>query len=400
MSAMTDKSAENPDVDRVSLNGNRITPTKDDTKETPPKANFIRAKGKLLLSFRKKTLRPRRKEAPASNDPGSPNPPVPPSPGLSPGYTSPVCSPPKNSGSSFQEKDGDETDNGPQSNKAVERSKSNLTITRFASIRKRKNKSMRITRPSVNGESSSEEKNEDEEEVKQEMEETYTLPETPHTPLSVMQINKLIETMLFEEAHVNLLAMRQEFRREQEQSSEDSSMELTKKEKDLSLLYTELRNKIMDVVSCKEVPASVVRIIQEEEKRAQEPGGIGGSWMEAWREAVVKGVQAKVDSVPLQSQEQNSSWMAVHLGQLGQAIVEDLGNVKREVRWSYPPSFKVFSTYVNSYHRVVGQHMKQVEQHVTDLRDLYQLLDWIINTYKSERIMGHESLQPDMKAGA
>lgn len=196
-----------------------------------------------------------------------------------------------------------------------------------------------------------------------------------------MQINKLIETGMLEEAHLNLLAMRQEFQQEREQCAEDSPMELAKKEKDLNLLYGELRKKISAIVrdSNKELPGSMARIIQEEEKRSEEPGGLQGSWMEAWREAVREGVRVKVESVPL---EQNSSWLAVHLGRMGKAIVEDLENVKGVLRWCYPPSFKVFSTYVKSYHEVAGQHLKKLEQQVTELKDLYALLDWIINGYK------------------
>ncbi|XP_026195861.1 exocyst complex component 3-like protein 4 isoform X2 [Anabas testudineus] len=237
-----------------------------------------------------------------------------------------------------------------------------------------------------------EEKKEEEEEaaVCQEMEEAYTLPDIPHTPLSVMQINKLIETGLLEEAHLNLLALRHEFQQDSNQYS---------KEKDLSLLYSELRSKICTIVrdSGKELSGSVARIIQEEEKRAEQPGGLQGSWMEAWREAVAEGVQEKVKRVALEQKEQSSSWLAVHLALLGKAIVEDLQNVKGVLRAYYPPSFKVFSTYVNSYHRVVGQHLKTLEQQVTELKDLYVVLDWIINKYKSEKIMGSVSLQPDIK---
>ncbi|KAI3367095.1 hypothetical protein L3Q82_008160 [Scortum barcoo] len=279
--------------------------------------------------------------------------------------------------------------------------------------------------PEGSAEEKKEEKEEEQEEeeeayLREEMEEAYTLPELPHTPLSgtrfctliifpfsppVMQINKLIEMEVLEEAHLNLLAMRQEFRQEQEKCGEDSSMELAKKEKDLSLLYGDLRKKINTIVRDsnsfpsrnKGLLVPVARIIQEEEKRAEEPGGLPDSWMEAWREAVCEGVQVKVDGVHLEPQEQNVSWLAVHLGLLGKSIVLDLESVKKELRSSYPPSFKVFSTYVRSYHRVVGQHLKKLERQTTELKDLYSLLDWIINRYKSEKIMGSLSLQPNMK---
>lgn len=205
-----------------------------------------------------------------------------------------------------------------------------------------------------------------------------------------MQISKLIDMEVLEEAHLNLLALRQELQREQESCGEDLPTEIVKKEKDLNLLYGDLRNKINTIVRDsnsllsrnKGLLVPVARIIQEEEKRAKEPGGLPGSWMESWREAVAQGVQVKVDNIHLGTKEQSNSWLAVHLGFLGKAIVEDLENVKRELRWSYPPSFKVFSTYVSSYHRVIGQHLKKLENQATELKDLYALLDWTINGYK------------------
>lgn len=205
-----------------------------------------------------------------------------------------------------------------------------------------------------------------------------------------MQISKLIEMKELEEAHLHLLALRQEFQREQRSCEEESLLELGKKEKDLSLLYGDLRSKIQAVVRESNSPASLdkdlllqaARIIQEEERRAEEPGGLAGSWMGSWREAVAEGVQAKVGSVPLESKEQNVSWLAVHLALLGKAIVEDLEGVRKELRRSYPPSFKVFGAYVSSYHRVAGRHLKELDQQTTELKDMYALLDWTINGYK------------------
>lgn len=95
-----------------------------------------------------------------------------------------------------------------------------------------------------------------------------------------------------------------------------------------------------------------------------------------------EGVQATLKSVHLDRPEQNASWLAIHLGMLGKAIVEDLKKVKGELQGSYPPSFNVFSTYVSCYHGAVSQHLNTLQQQVTDLKDYYALLDWIINCYE------------------
>ena len=205
-----------------------------------------------------------------------------------------------------------------------------------------------------------------------------------------MQINKLIESEELQDAHLNLLALRQEFQQERERSGDDSPVELAKKEKDLDLLYRDLRKKIKTIVrdsnslpsGNKELLETVARIIQEEEKRAEQPGGLQDSWREAWREAVGEGVKVKIGSIEVEQKEKNPSWLAVHLGKLGKTILEDLESVKKDLRWSYPPSFKVFSTYVRSYHSGVGQHLKNLEPQVTEVKDLYALLNWIINGYK------------------
>ncbi|XP_059209239.1 exocyst complex component 3-like protein 4 [Centropristis striata] len=415
MSQMMDKTTENSDEDRVSIKSNGRTASNG---KTPSIGGMKDTLGKSFRNSmrRVKEMSPlssggKGSKVTTGNDSGLQ---PPPSPSLSAG--SPVMSPLRNIGGLFHKKEEDENDVSSQKGKGLTRSKTdpNMGLTdalikRGGNIRRsltfRKKKDNTCKQPASVEEMKEDKEEEEEVVVWEEMEESYTLPEIPHTPLSVMQINKLIEMEVLEESHLNLLALRKEFQQEQERCSEDSPMELAKKEKDLNLLYGEMRNKFNTIVrDSNSLPSRnkgllvhVARIIQEEERRAEEPGGLQGSWMEAWREAVGEGVQVKVEGVHLDRREQNTSWLAVHLGLLGKAIVEDLENVKKELRWSYPPSFKVFSTYVRSYHKVTGQHLKKLEPQVTELKDLHALLDWIINRYKSERIMGNLSLQPDMK---
>lgn len=417
-----DKSGENPEEDRVSLQSNGKMQASGVVKESLGMLQTFRQ------SMRRSTEKssPKRKDSKVTNRAQaevnmseSPYSPPPTSPSLS--VSSPATSPLKTFGGFFQKKDEDQPDITSHKQKSLARSKTDPNMSKLsdsllkkgASIRR----SLRFNSKKDNDKAgrqdlpvsevlpeTTEVKEKEEEQVLEEIEELYMLPEIPHTPLSVMQINKLIEMEVLEEAYLNLLAMRQEFQMEQDQFADDSPMELAKKEKDLALLYTDLRKKICTIVcDSNSLPARnkallvhVARIIQEEEKRAKEPGGLPDSWMEAWKDAVSQGVQAKLNGIHLERKDQNTSWLAVHLGLLGKSIVEDLENVKRDLRWSYPPSFKVFSTYVNSYHRIVGHHLRKLESQVTELKDLYALLDWILNKYKSEKIMGSFSLQPEM----
>ncbi|XP_051941410.1 exocyst complex component 3-like protein 4 [Hippocampus zosterae] len=333
----------------------------------------------------------------------------------SPGVTSPRLR-------TDDDDDDDDRDRSPKS-RAVMHSRTEANLARLdsllkkgASIRRSLRFGSKKAKPqdaflAVRGEAKEEDRdeedhNDDEEETWEQTEEAYTLPELPSIPLSVMQISKLIEMEVLEEAHLHLLALRAEFQRESlDPDREDSAVELAKKEKDLSLLYADLRLKISRIVRTSvSLPARnkgllvhVARIVQEEDKRAREPGGLHGSWMDAWREAVEQGAREKVDAVHLEpTNHSKTSWLAVHLGLLGKAVVEDLEKVKRELRRSYPPSFRVFATYVRSYHAAVGRHLRLLEGRAAQLKDLYALLDWMLHRYRSERLMASPALEPDM----
>ncbi|RXN24792.1 exocyst complex component 3 4 isoform X1 [Labeo rohita] len=233
----------------------------------------------------------------------------------------------------------------------------------------------------------------------------YALPPIPHMPRSVMEINNMIEMEQLEEAYLNLLSLRLELQKDRQAlDQEDYPIELVNKEKDLRLLYGTLRNKMFTIVRdssahpsrCKELLVYIAHIIPEEEKRQGEPGEMQG-WREAWRDAVLNGVRDTLKKVPLESREQNTSWLAVHLGLLGKAAVEDLMRVKTELLNSYPEDFNVFETYVSCYHEAVEEHLKRLLEKVTELKDYYALLDFIIHRYPSEKIMGSSSLQPELK---
>ncbi|XP_076022098.1 exocyst complex component 3-like isoform X2 [Genypterus blacodes] len=407
MAQMT--SGDHPDTDRVSIQSNETKPN-GTTKNTQGVKEFLRQSFRQVgekspFSPNNKGSKATRKVDSARNDLGSVHQQEPPSPTLTP--SSPVA-------------------NGNPSSPAARKKSlssslsdptmmiSDSLVKRGASIRRSlefgsKRIKAKICRQGALTPFKDDlmvEKKEEGEEVCEEIEESYTLPEIPNTPLSVIQISQLIDKEELEEAHLNLLSLRQEVQQEIEQCGKDSPMNLAKKEKDLSLLYKDLRHKVMDIVRDpnsspsrnKGLLVHVARIIQEEDKDAVGPHKKyhPGNWMEAWVEAVSEGVKAKLESIPLESREQNGSWLSVHLGLLGKAMVEDLETVKKELRCSYPPSFKVFSTYVKSYHGIVGQHLKELQQQVTELKEFYALLKWIIKDYQSDRIIGSPSLQPEI----
>uniref|UniRef100_A0AAR2IR99 Si:dkey-45k15.1 n=1 Tax=Pygocentrus nattereri TaxID=42514 RepID=A0AAR2IR99_PYGNA len=225
----------------------------------------------------------------------------------------------------------------------------------------------------------------------------------PLKPLSVLEIDELLKRGDLEMAYLNLLSLRLEIKHDlKAQSEKTPSVALPNKEKDLSMLFMTLRTKLTDIVrrSCDSTSSELLmltaHIIQEEEKQEGDPGGMRG-WMDAWKAAVKDRVRDTLTGVHLDSCENNASWLAEHLGLLGKVMVELLEKVKTELVTSYPPSFHVFNTYVSSCHEVVKKHLRELLGKVTELKDYYAILDFAINSYHSEKILGRPSLQPEMK---
>ncbi|KAL1263312.1 hypothetical protein QQF64_006051 [Cirrhinus molitorella] len=214
----------------------------------------------------------------------------------------------------------------------------------------------------------------------------FKATEIPLKPCSVMQIQDYIQTDMLKEAYLNLLSLRLELKVERSTMGEGASQaNLDKKEKDLSLLYDTLRDKMSVIVrnSNKELLVYVAHIILEEEKRQGEPGAMQGC-RETWRAAVLNGVRDTLEKVPLDSREQNASWLAVHLELLGKAVVDDLERVKTDLQSLYPADFKVYETYVSCHHEAVGEHLKKLVEKVTELKDYYALLEFITHSYPSD----------------
>lgn len=204
-----------------------------------------------------------------------------------------------------------------------------------------------------------------------------------------MEINNLIETAILKEAYQNILSLQKEVECEQEALSQEASpVKLTHKEKDLNLLYNNLRDKLTEIVcqscappSCKkELLVQVVGIIQDKEKSEGNVSGVG-VWKDAWKTAIQQGVTETLGKIHPDSNEQSVSCIEVHLEHLGKKIVELLEMVKSEILNLYPASFQVFETYASSCHKFVSEHLKVLLGKITELKDYNAMLDFVINRY-------------------
>ncbi|XP_056615981.1 exocyst complex component 3 [Triplophysa dalaica] len=220
----------------------------------------------------------------------------------------------------------------------------------------------------------------------QEITEIFQIKEThiPSKPCSVLQIREYIKTDELKKAYVNLLSLRLDIEQKRGALEEGASdVDLVNKETDISMLFDTLKNKIADIVRSSTLPSinkellgQVVTIVLEEKKKSEMMMG----WMEMLRNAVRDGVRDSLKKVPLDKPEQNTSWLAVHLGLLGKAIEDDLKRVTSELLSSYPKDFNVFETYVSCYHEVAEEHLKEILEKVTDAKDYKTLLDFIIRS--------------------
>lgn len=210
--------------------------------------------------------------------------------------------------------------------------------------------------------------------------------EIPSKPCSASQIIDYIKTGELKQAYVNLLSLRLDLQQKRGALEEGASAtDLVNEETDISMLLETLRNKISDIVRSsmqqsvnKELLAQVATIILEEDKKPETTQ----RWRELWRNAVRDGIRDTVKKVHLDKPEQNTSWLVVHLGHLGEAVEDDLKRVKAELQSSYPKDFNMFETYVSCHHEVVEEHLKGLQ--VTEAKDYHALLDFIVHCWPSE----------------
>ncbi|KAA0717709.1 hypothetical protein E1301_Tti020840 [Triplophysa tibetana] len=197
-------------------------------------------------------------------------------------------------------------------------------------------------------------------------------------------MRECIKSDELKKAYVNLLSLRLDIQQKRGALEEGASdVDLENKETDIGMLLDTLKNKIADIVRSSTLPSvnkellgQVVTIVLEEKKKSEMMLG----WMETWRNAVRDGARDSLKKVHLDQPEQNTSWLAVHLGLLGKAIEDDLKRVKAELLSSYPKDFNVFETYVSCYHEVAEEHLKELLEKVTDAKDYQHLLDFIIHS--------------------
>lgn len=237
-------------------------------------------------------------------------------------------------------------------------------------------------------------------------------------PLSVMQINELIEKRQLLEAFENIKDLEMELLSERDSKKhENNSQEYMVRAKDVDLLYASISKKIQDMVEeTLALPkvdtmalTSLVTLIEKEENVHSEAAKVAASsepisrlgtarnWRELWKETVQESVKGRVLNVPIPLKEDNSSWLSIYLGYLKIVIKEDLLRIKLWVQKCYSPDYSVFDTYMEAFHRALSLHLQSILQDTLKYHEYHAVLNWITNVYRSDDFLGHPDLKPEIK---
>ncbi|XP_076201614.1 exocyst complex component 3-like protein 4 [Aptenodytes patagonicus] len=250
----------------------------------------------------------------------------------------------------------------------------------------------------------------------EEISEKITAEPIQGKPLSVMEINELIQKRQLLEAFASIKYLEDETIAERDaEKYKDNPQEFVRKSKDVDLLYNSITNMIQSiVVGTLEQPTvedtmlnSLVTLIAHEEAAHPNTGNAAGpgsdllgtprKWREEWREAINESARKRVQRVPMASKEEESFRLDLHLGFLQKQLSEDLLKIKLSVKKCYPEEYQVCDMYVEAFHNAVASHLQDLSQRPLEFNELYTLLDWVANIYRSELFLGHPDLKPEVK---
>ncbi|XP_048394005.2 exocyst complex component 3-like isoform X2 [Stegostoma tigrinum] len=235
--------------------------------------------------------------------------------------------------------------------------------------------------------------------------------------LSVMEINQLLSQNLLLEANENINKLEEELFNEREpEKDEKYHQEYIKKVRDFNLLCDKLAEKLTCIASnsftvaqqdsrilC--VALKVVELQEAADKNWEERMNPPTTncfrrprkWNDLWKETVCKSVQERIATVCLLTRQQDAKWLALHLEQLQQTILEDLKIVKNFIQKCYPENYKIFNMYVECYHSDVSSHLERIQQNHLEYNELYSFLNWVLHTYQSPDVMSHPDLSLEVK---
>ncbi|XP_054458140.1 exocyst complex component 3 [Anoplopoma fimbria] len=148
---------------------------------------------------------------------------------------------------------------------------------------------------------------------------------------------------------------------------------------------------------------SVVRIIEREEKidrrmvdRKKQTGFIPPGRPKRWKDKmfeVLEGtVSTRIEGTQSVTREADKMWLVRLLEITRKYVLDDLIIVKNLMVQCFPQHYNTFNRFFGLYHNAVSIRVTELASEDLEANEIVSMLTWVLNTYKSEEMMGHPEL--------
>ncbi|XP_026558141.1 exocyst complex component 3 isoform X2 [Pseudonaja textilis] len=153
---------------------------------------------------------------------------------------------------------------------------------------------------------------------------------------------------------------------------------------------------------------SVVRIIEREEKidrrmldRKKQTGFIPPGRPKRWKEKMFnvldRTVITRIEGTQADTRESDKMWLVRHLEIIRKYVLDDLLVAKNLMDQCFPPHYEIFKKLLCMYHQALSLRMQDLASEDLEANEIVSLLTWVLNTYKSEEMMGNLELAPELE---
>lgn len=155
------------------------------------------------------------------------------------------------------------------------------------------------------------------------------------------------------------------------------------------------------------VIVTCLRIIEREEKSDQFalqqqkqtgflPPGRPKEWRKKAMETLRESVNQRIEGSRLENRDEKL-WLVRDLEMMRQLILEDLRVVKSLCVPCFPPHYNIMNEYVKMYHSALSKYLEGLAEGGLEGNEYVSLLSWVMNTYPSGELMGHQDLDINLE---
>ncbi|CAL4124849.1 unnamed protein product, partial [Meganyctiphanes norvegica] len=145
-----------------------------------------------------------------------------------------------------------------------------------------------------------------------------------------------------------------------------------------------------------------LKILAVKEHRQKDIGFISPGRPKMFREkalAILKeSTLRRIEGTITEDREEDKTWLIKHLEILRLHILEDMRVIHSLCVPCFPPEYDIVNWYVKVYHSFLSKHILCIVEGGLEDNEYVTLLSWVLNTYPSEELMGHPSLDVDVKS--